>query len=255
MTTMPAYFKIDDCARQFFRCDALRSTLSREACAGNFSGAQNLAEEQVTCRHLCRRCPIGAAHAGVRLMHESPFRGASTCPRCGKFSTRIINGTRCVSCYNREREFVRGRNGKGTKPTIELAARRLGVIVNLGASDARYLELRADLSKETLELALSTLRVASGRIGFHRALGRPATTTADFVAMMDPAPEARGANAARPVAMFRSAKRAPALPAPPRRERLRLPAVDRLPNEVRHAPGVLDLETARERLMARRVSA
>jgi hypothetical protein len=248
MTTMPAYFKIDGCERQFFRCAVLHSTISTEACAGNFRRAQTLSEYDVTCRQLCRRCPIGAAHQGVKLTHESPFRGASICPRCRKFTGRMIGGTRCISDYNREREFRVGKNAKGTRPTLKLEPRRLGVIVNYGDPDARYVELRAELSRDTTELALSALRVASGRVAFCRALGRPATATADFVLEMDTAAETRRAG----VVMFRRAPQAPlARAAPPRGQRPRLPVIDRTPNEARHAPGARDLRAVRERLSAR----
>jgi hypothetical protein len=250
MTMMPEYFKIDGCERQFFRCAALRSTLSKEACVENFRRAQTLAEEHVTCRHLCRRCPIGAATAGVSLIHESPFRGVATCPRCRKFTGRMINGTRCISCYNRERETRVGRNSKGTMPTLKLPARRLGLIVGFGDPSPRYLELRTDCSRDTLELALAALRVTNGRIAFHRPMGRPAIATADYVAKMDAAPEARHVG----VVMFRRAPAPSLAPAPQYRPRPRLPSIDRLPNELRH-PGALDLRSVRERLLTRRASA
>jgi hypothetical protein len=246
MTTMPAYFKIDRCAKSFFRCAALRSTLSTEACAENFRRAPALSENAVTCQHLCKRCPIGAEHAGMKLGHESKFRGVATCPRCRKFAGRMIGGTRCISCYNREREIRVGKNAKGSKPTGELPPRRLGLIIGFGDQDARYVELRGEYSRDTLELALSALRVAPGRIGFHRALGRPAVAMADFVAETDAARETRHVG----VEMFRRAPAPPVAPAPTRRPRPRLPVIDRLPNEMRR-PGALDLRSVRERLIAR----
>jgi hypothetical protein len=243
-----SYFRVEGCAKSFFRCASLRSTLSVEACAENFRRAPALSENAVTCRHLCKRCPIGAEHAGMKLGHESKFRGSSICPRCRKFTTRMIGGTRCVSCYNREREFVAGKNSKGTRPRFQLETRRMGLIVSLGEPGARYVELRGEHTKDATELALVALRVAPGRIGFHRAIGRPAVAMADFVAQMDTAPDARHVG----VEMFR---RAPAVAsAQPRRPRPRLPTAERMPNEFRRAPGAIDLRAVQERLLARRAS-
>jgi hypothetical protein len=247
MITTPAYFKIEGCERLFFKCAALRSTLSKEACGENCRRAQHLDERRVTCQHACRRCPIGAAHAGVKLPHESPFRGASICPRCRKFAGRMIAGMRCISCQNREYEFKKGKNAKGSKPALTLEPRRLGVIAGYGEPDAKFIELRAEHTKDAIELALVALRAAAGRSAFCRAMRRPATAAADFVAQMDAAPEA-----CPPVVMFRRAPQAPlARAAPPRGQRPRLPVIDRTPNEARHVSGALDLRAVRERLIAR----
>lgn len=38
------------------------------------------------------------------------------CGRCEQGATRLIHGHLCVSCYNREREYLKGRNAKGNAP-------------------------------------------------------------------------------------------------------------------------------------------
>ncbi|KFG67127.1 hypothetical protein JH26_23815 [Microvirga sp. BSC39] len=38
------------------------------------------------------------------------------CGRCHRSATRLIRKHLCFSCFNREREVIKGRNAKGTKP-------------------------------------------------------------------------------------------------------------------------------------------
>ena len=162
----PAYFEIADApGLKLFRCDRLRSTLSTGACGKNFLRAQRLRPDEVTGVHLCRRCPIGANHAGVAFVELSKLHGLDICPRCHAYAGRIIGGTRCVSCYNREAELLKGRNGKGTKPTMApLLPRRLTVVV-----DGNATEVRSERTRDTAEIALAILRVVPGRVVFTRA--------------------------------------------------------------------------------------
>src|SRR5690606_2664063 len=45
---------------------------------------------------------------------------ARPCTRCEVGSFRLVSGRLCPSCYNRQREWIVGRNAKGGKPTIQL---------------------------------------------------------------------------------------------------------------------------------------
>jgi hypothetical protein len=177
MTTAPGvqYFAIEGCAKSFFRCDTLRSTLSSDACAANWRRAQRLRPDQVTAVHRCRQCPVGAAHAGEKIIVRSPLFGSDWCPRCRKFAGRMIGGTRCISCYNREREFIVGRNAKGTAPQFRFDPRRIGVVI-----DGARVDLREGHTADALELALAVLRIAPGRIMFTRARGGPAITVGEL---------------------------------------------------------------------------
>lgn len=67
-------------------------------------------------REACVNCPIGARHAGARDASLSPLRGSKLCARCHNPGRRLIGGHVCVSCKNREYEFIRGCNAKGTRP-------------------------------------------------------------------------------------------------------------------------------------------
>ncbi|UIF85145.1 hypothetical protein [Cupriavidus sp. UYPR2.512] len=102
---------------QHFQCELLRASLSVESCSGNWRRANH---EQDLARHRCRGCSVGAQHAGDSGASTSPFRGTLICGRCHRGASRLIHAHLCVSCYNREREWLIGKNGKGSPP-IKLA--------------------------------------------------------------------------------------------------------------------------------------
>jgi hypothetical protein len=123
---------------KFFRCTRLLADLSPHACARNFRQGANI---------QCVGCTIGRHHAGIepapeaptqtatcpqyRSLSEFPSRapwtapGNTSCIRCGQHSRtnerligrmRLVRETICVSCFNREREVVKGSNAKGGRP-------------------------------------------------------------------------------------------------------------------------------------------
>jgi hypothetical protein len=61
------------------------------------------------------------------------------CPRCLRPAPRLINGWLCVSCYNRHREVLVGRNAKGSRPqlTALLHAAQIVVADETGVREAR----------------------------------------------------------------------------------------------------------------------
>lgn len=102
------------------RCDRRALTLSRDGCAASWRAAERKRPDPWEGRWHCRACPVGAAHAGrpqaeTAAVVESLQR---VCPRCGRRAMRIIQGRLCVSCYNREREVLKGRNAKGGVPQL-----------------------------------------------------------------------------------------------------------------------------------------
>jgi hypothetical protein len=221
------YLQVDGCNKRFFRCQALRSTLSVEGCAGNWRRAQRISAEELGFSGKCRDCPIGALHAGARHVHRSRLFGAQICPRSRRWASRLIGNRLGISAWNREREVRIGRNAKNTRPQLVLEPRRLGVIVSFGSPDQRHVELRDELTADTLELAVQVLRVATGRIAFCRPRGGPSITTADLARQMGVGREMARGIIAHPVKP---------------RPRHRLAPIDRLPNEHRDQPrpGVLD---------------
>lgn len=105
---------------ELFRCERRALSLTKASCAASWQAAERKRPEPWEGRWHCRTCPIGAAHAGK----PQPATAATVeslqclCPRCQRQAPRLINGRLCVSCYNREREALRGRNAKGGVPRL-----------------------------------------------------------------------------------------------------------------------------------------
>ena len=68
----------------------------------------------------CWTCPIGARNAGreAEAVFEPAAALACICPRCDRPASRLINGRLCISCYNRDREALVGRDAKGNRPVL-----------------------------------------------------------------------------------------------------------------------------------------
>src|ERR1700730_307203 len=184
-----AYLQIDGCDKRFFRCTILRSTLSTEGCSANWRRAQRVSAEELGFTGKCRDCPIGALHAGESHVHRSRLFGAQICPRTRRWASRLIGNRLGVGAYNRQREWVLGKNAKGTRPQLVLESRRLGLIVGYGEENQRYVEIRDDITADTLEIALiafQALRVVHGRVAFCRPRGGPAISTDDLARQKSP---------------------------------------------------------------------
>jgi hypothetical protein len=162
VTTLPEYFRIDGCDRNFFRCERMRATLSVESCAANWRAGNDQHDER---RSSCRSCPIGAAHAGEEQASLSPIKGTLICSRCHRMSSRgwLIGKWLCVSCWNREREWVRGRNAKGNRPSkMPRLDPRSVRIVEAGEPRTIYRQL----TQSSLELVVGALRDCRGTVAF-----------------------------------------------------------------------------------------
>lgn len=115
MPTSPAvtYFELLP-GFQAFRCEPLKASLSAKSCAANHSEKRN---------ESCVQCPIGQHHAGEQGMRVHRAKPTGVCVRCERRTTRRMLGHGiCISCYNRQREVLRGRNGKGVRPLLQLYA-------------------------------------------------------------------------------------------------------------------------------------
>ena len=97
---------------QAFRCEPLKASLSAKSCAANHAERRN---------ESCVQCAIGRHHAdqhGLRVHRAKP---TGVCVRCERRTTRrMLEHGICISCYNRQREVLRGRNGKGVRPLLQL---------------------------------------------------------------------------------------------------------------------------------------
>lgn len=138
--------------KAMFRCEKMRASLSTESCSALWRKADELADGT---HHNCKLCPIGAVHAGEVAASMSPLKGTLTCARCHRSSLRLIGGMYCVSCYNRQRETLCGRNAKGKAPVklSRLDTRRMRY---MAGPDIRTLVLRHTV--DTDELIVTALR-------------------------------------------------------------------------------------------------
>ena len=116
MPAAPQYFRLEYAPHvELFHCKPLHASLTAEACARRHAQQED---------YPCADCQTGALHAarlGIKVIRDKA-RAAHTrpCCRCGRHELRLIGARLCVSCLNREREWIRGRNAKGNPPTIKL---------------------------------------------------------------------------------------------------------------------------------------
>lgn len=104
------YTTIDGAPGKYFTCAALRCLLRVESCARSWRDSR---VEGPGKRQSCRGCPTGALHAG------QPVGPTGGCVRCGPSASRMICGKHvCAGCYNRNREVLVWRNGRGQPPDI-----------------------------------------------------------------------------------------------------------------------------------------
>ena len=99
---------------QLFQCPKIpgKLTLSELSCANQHKAAQS--KEWSHRLPHCVDCPIGAKNAGLEV--GPPFQRRMVCVRCGSGAGRMVLKRFCMSCYNREREWRIGKNGKGDVP-------------------------------------------------------------------------------------------------------------------------------------------
>ena len=119
--------------------------------------------ENNSARARCKLCPIGAAHAGEVDASTSQLKGSLICARCHRPATRLVEGMHCVSCKNREYEWIKGRNAKGSRPTkmAPLAPRCVRFM-----NGREPCTLRRNLTKNTDELVIAALRHSRNRVSF-----------------------------------------------------------------------------------------
>ncbi|GLT20907.1 hypothetical protein GCM10007933_03590 [Zoogloea oryzae] len=98
----------------YFDCERMRAVLTPEACASNFLSSTVLGDGRYA---SCYRCPIGRGHAGEAGGPDPDADRGWRCCRCGPSGqSRIIGRTLCVSCYNRTKEALLQRDGRGKVP-------------------------------------------------------------------------------------------------------------------------------------------
>ena len=125
---------------EMMRCVRRDMTLTQAGCGRLWEAAQ--AKHAATKLQpwegitTCRTCPIGAKNAGTPM--EAVFQPAAVlaciCPRCDRPAARLINKRLCISCYNRDREALIGRDAKGNRPRLcdQLHDERLAISTDGG---------------------------------------------------------------------------------------------------------------------------
>jgi hypothetical protein len=140
-----------------FSCTRLKATLSVPACSDRWTRGNAMSPD--TRCHACKGCTIGQDHAagvdGGSGDHNTSFlRATLTCARCHKPNGRLIARMVCISCRNREYEWVRQKNSKGTIPRMHppMARRTLSYRTN------GELHRRSAMTCDETELYIATLR-------------------------------------------------------------------------------------------------
>jgi hypothetical protein len=141
--------------------------MSTAACAKNYKAAPADAKSGRLCG--CIGCSVGSEHAGVSI----PAPGISddvVCSRCLRSASqmressvgmRLVRGTICVSCYNREKEVIRGRNAKGTPPRKWARLFPAGIGYVSGGS---FCVTKLPLVAHRVEAMLTVMRRAPGPV-------------------------------------------------------------------------------------------
>lgn len=171
------YFTIPELGpdRPMFRCERRSATIQASACATMWRGANDQREPEE--RFLsCRNCQIGARHAGINQASLSPLRGMSICARCHTGTTRLIRGHLCVSCMNRQYEYLKGRNAKGKTPVRHPTLYQIPLRYSAGGVVKRISMQAADSE----ELVVATLRDERKQVTFSFVAIGPALPQGDL---------------------------------------------------------------------------
>ena len=147
---------------QMFKCPKRAATLRTTACADMWKSAnyQRDAPERLD---LCKNCALGAEHAGVKYVSLSPLRGVNICGRCQRNATRLIHRHLCVSCYNREREYLIGKNARGAAPKMH--PKLFPLELRVMAGDVVEF-IRIERAVSSCELVVAALRDMSKQVTF-----------------------------------------------------------------------------------------
>ena len=126
--TKVEYVTLDYAPGRYFECPSY-GLMRDESCARNFTDAPTAIKAGRLAK--CIGCEIGRRHAGAPEPVDEPktrsLQYRPVCVRCRRDGTtqgtRLIGRLRlvrshtiCVSCFNREKEVLAGRNSKGAKP-------------------------------------------------------------------------------------------------------------------------------------------
>jgi hypothetical protein len=159
---MIEYFTIPELPdKPMFRCERRNATLQVASCASMWKAANSKcnAESNIS----CRTCPLGAVHAGEGDAVMSHLRGVEICSRCHRVGMRLIGGDICVSCWNRAREVIVGKNARGRKPLNHPPIVPHAITVLTGKS---LVTIKRAYAISTDELIIAALRDSTRQVYF-----------------------------------------------------------------------------------------
>jgi hypothetical protein len=159
------YYAIDGVPGRYFKCPKGVGKLSDKSCGKLYIEAMSPKGLREGLRFQCRGCPVGAEHSGSKRLDaaSSGLLSGLICARCIRQAPRLIRGTICVSCYNREREVLIGKNAKGNRP---VHGRQIGPeIVAFKSQDSTRVK-QIDRASSHIEAVLSTIRSEAQRVQF-----------------------------------------------------------------------------------------
>jgi hypothetical protein len=116
-------------------CPPMSARLTIAACNRMWRQAQDQRPAAWQTLSHCRACSLGAERAGADVTKQTVQAATDAlrlvCSRCTSRAPRLIHGKHCISCYNRDAEVRRGRNGKGGRPRLTdvLHVERVAVVV------------------------------------------------------------------------------------------------------------------------------
>jgi hypothetical protein len=137
-----------------------------KGCSRRWTDAQEAEGERADAFGPCRGCAMGAALAGREAVSYSGIYGKQICPRCGKGTTRMIGGSRCVSCYNREAEMRKGRKACGNLPTTLMRDRNYRKVSFRLIVEGMPRRITAPSAASTMEPVLRSMRTVKGDLAF-----------------------------------------------------------------------------------------
>lgn len=166
------YRTIEGVQGKYFDCPSGMGMLSADSCGKAYREAMSQLGLREGRRVTCRACHIGALHSGAPAgATNSRFLGSLCCARCHVGARRLIRNSICVSCYNREREMLIGKNAKGNAPIHGKHIR--SVMVMCFTEKLKKVRIqKADRVTGYLEVMLSTIRVESSSVSFGWCRGR-----------------------------------------------------------------------------------
>jgi hypothetical protein len=144
--------------------------LTPAACAAAWTRARRNAEADQIRLAPCVGCQVGASNAGAKVRPAAPVQATASvlsCVRCGQSGGRRLVGSRlCVSCYNREREYLTGRNAKGGPCShhVPLYCATVGSVGETGSVQPLQVDWIASPIEALLTIARATGVTTFGRV-------------------------------------------------------------------------------------------